>query len=959
MAVTSNTYTVGGSGQAGPYSYSFPILADADVKVSVNGVVKTVTTHYTLDSSNTRITFTSGNHPSTGDKVIVYRDTDEDPIKSVFASGSTLRSNELNDNFNQLLYIVQENDNQSMSTLGGVMQGNLGLGLQNNLYFEGATDDAYETTVTVVDPTADRTITLPNETGTVVTTGSSGVVTSTMITDATIVAGDIANATITGAKLVNDTIEADQIAANAIGSSELAAGSVIAAKIGADAVDGTKLADNAVNSEHYTDGSIDLVHLSADSVDGTKIVDNAIDSEHYAADSIDTEHYAPGSVDATALGTNAVTEVKINANAVTAAKIASGAVEEAKIANTAVTSDKLGTQAVTTTKIQNSAVTRGKIAADAINEGLIEDDAVRAEHIQANAVGTSELADAELVTLAGMQSGTASILAGSTALTSTLTELNLLDGKSIVTSVSGSSTDVQLPTAKAVNDQIVALMQASGGFYPIDDELKFPNANPDPNDDAGTIVSIADAGGIVVNGSGVSTTGRTLGGATVTINGIDSSLHNSTIAAGKGMLVQTTSTLNTYTYHRLIVDEAGVANAQTLVNDFNDRYQIASSAPTQHPDGSALQDGDLWFDTSANVMKVYDLGNTSYNAVTSVGDYKLLTPVPDGATSGTPNYANTSIDLRDGSNAANITSVGQLLVSVNGVLQRPNSGTYSSSNEGFHLEGTNGIKFCTAPGTGANVFVTLIGSATSVNVPATNSIVEAAIQSNVVSEEKLKISNGGTNGQFLSKQSGNSGGLTWATVDTEGTGIKSTGESGGTKYLREDGDGTCSWQSVPAGVGGANGVDFNDTVKARWGTGNDLEIYHDSHSYIDSNTSHLYIRNNVDDDDGGNIYIQAKSGENSIVINDDEGVNLYFDSNHKAGTTSTGFQVVGVCAATSYTGDGSALTGVASATADGCIYENDQTISNNYTIASGKGAHSVGPITVNATVTVNGNWVVS
>ena len=213
MATTSKTHIVGGSGQAGPYNSSFPILADADVKVRVNNDIKSVTTHYTLDSSNTRITFTSGNHPSTGDKVIVYRDTDEDPIKSVFSSGSTLRSNELNDNFNQLLYIVQENDNQSMSTLGGVMQGNLGLGLKNNLYFEGDTDDAYETTVTVVDPTADRTITLPNETGTVVTTGSSGVVTSTMITDATIVNGDIANTTITGGKLVNDTITATQIAA--------------------------------------------------------------------------------------------------------------------------------------------------------------------------------------------------------------------------------------------------------------------------------------------------------------------------------------------------------------------------------------------------------------------------------------------------------------------------------------------------------------------------------------------------------------------------------------------------------------------------------------------------------------------------------------------------------------------------------------------------------------------------
>ena len=47
------------------------------------------------------------------------------------------------------------------------------------IIFEGATDDEFETTLTVVDPTADRTITLPNETGTVLTTASS--VTSTSV----------------------------------------------------------------------------------------------------------------------------------------------------------------------------------------------------------------------------------------------------------------------------------------------------------------------------------------------------------------------------------------------------------------------------------------------------------------------------------------------------------------------------------------------------------------------------------------------------------------------------------------------------------------------------------------------------------------------------------------------------------------------------------------------------------
>ena len=41
-----------------------------------------------------------------------------------------------------------------------------------SITFEGATTDAYETTLTVVDPTADRTITLPNATGTVMLTGT-------------------------------------------------------------------------------------------------------------------------------------------------------------------------------------------------------------------------------------------------------------------------------------------------------------------------------------------------------------------------------------------------------------------------------------------------------------------------------------------------------------------------------------------------------------------------------------------------------------------------------------------------------------------------------------------------------------------------------------------------------------------------------------------------------------------
>ena len=41
-----------------------------------------------------------------------------------------------------------------------------------SLIFEGATSDAYETTLSVQDPTADRTVLLPNADGTILTTAA-------------------------------------------------------------------------------------------------------------------------------------------------------------------------------------------------------------------------------------------------------------------------------------------------------------------------------------------------------------------------------------------------------------------------------------------------------------------------------------------------------------------------------------------------------------------------------------------------------------------------------------------------------------------------------------------------------------------------------------------------------------------------------------------------------------------
>ena len=62
-----------------------------------------------------------------------------------------------------------------------IMDANLYLNTSKVILFEGSTSDANSTTLTVVDPTADRTITFPNESGTVITTGSTDAITESMI----------------------------------------------------------------------------------------------------------------------------------------------------------------------------------------------------------------------------------------------------------------------------------------------------------------------------------------------------------------------------------------------------------------------------------------------------------------------------------------------------------------------------------------------------------------------------------------------------------------------------------------------------------------------------------------------------------------------------------------------------------------------------------------------------------
>ena len=112
MATTSNSYT--GNGSTVDFSFTFPYLKSSDIKVSVDEVVQSLTTHYTLPNATT-IRF--GSAPGSGKTVKVYRDTGSAELAATFYPGSAIRSSDLNDNYTQNLYVTQEAENDSTEAL--------------------------------------------------------------------------------------------------------------------------------------------------------------------------------------------------------------------------------------------------------------------------------------------------------------------------------------------------------------------------------------------------------------------------------------------------------------------------------------------------------------------------------------------------------------------------------------------------------------------------------------------------------------------------------------------------------------------------------------------------------------------------------------------------------------------------------------------------------------------------
>jgi len=447
--------------------------------------------------------------------------------------------------------------------------------------------------------------------------------------------GNFADGSVTTAKIANDAVTNDKIADNAVQASQLNANAVTEAKLNANAVTSTKIADNNIITSKIADNAVTTVKIPDNAITTAKINADAINGSKIADDSIDSEHIVDGSIDSVAIGSNQIITSKIADSNITTAKINNDAVTIDKIADAAIiTNSEQSTHTPddNTFYTTSAADTRflNKDTSELINSGqawtsndnfIATTGAIDARVTDLvddvggfvpianetsfpntnpdvnNGVGTIVSIQALSQTLTANGSGVVTIANGTIG-NSTVTLNNCGAGASLPSGfgILVESTSTQhtynfhrlVPKATEVSS-VAAISSAITGVNNISSAVSGVNSN---STNINTV-------------SGISSNVTTVAGANSNISTVASNLNGSntigTVAsANTNVNLVGNSITNVNNVGGSITNVNTTAANITGVNSFAERYRVASSAP-----GSSLDVGDLYFDTTANELKVY------------------------------------------------------------------------------------------------------------------------------------------------------------------------------------------------------------------------------------------------------------------------------------------------------------------------------------------------------------------
>lgn len=259
-----------------------------------------------------------------------------------------------------------------------------------------------------------------------------------------------------------------------------------------------------------------------------------------------------------------------------------------------------------------------------------------------------------------------------------------------------SSSDNFIATTAAIDARVIDLVDDVGGFVPIASETSFPLTNPDINspDGSGTIISVKEIVTTRTPVSGTVTIANGAGPNTVTITGCGSTA----LPSGYGVLVETTSTLHTYTFHRLVPKATEVTTVASISTNVTTVATNAASVTTVS--GSIAN-----VNTAAtNIANINSVAGNSTNINTVSGSISSVNTVAGNnanvntVASNIADIQAVAADLAEpvseidtvATNIANVNSVGNNIANVNTVAgNNANVNTVAGANANITTVATN------------------------------------------------------------------------------------------------------------------------------------------------------------------------------------------------------------------------------------------------------------------------------
>ena len=523
----------------------------------------------------------------------------------------------------------------------------------------------------------------------------------------------------------------------------------------------------------------------------------------------------------------------------------------------------------------------------------------------AAAAATSATNAANSATSASGSATTATTQATAAASSASAASTSETNAATSATSASNSATAAATSATNAASSETAAASSESAA------------ATSETN--AATSATAAASSATSASGSATTATTKASEAATSASNAATSETNAATSETNAATSATSASSSASSAASSASAAQAAEDAALAALDSFDDRYLgQKTSDPTVDNDGNALVAGALYFNTTDDIMKVYDGSNW-------VAAYASL--------SGALLVANNLSDLNNVTTArTNLgVAIGTDVQAYSSVLQNTTA-SFTTADEtkldgietGADVTDTANVVASLTAGTNITIAGDGTISATDTDTGILNVVEDTTPQlggdldtnGNAITGSTVAIN--GSNGEFMISATENGPvALRYDNnlkLSTKSDGVNITGELEADS-LDIDGNGDISGNLTLGG-----NLNLGDNDKAQFGASNDLQIYHDgSHSYIvDSGTGNLYAQAD------NYLVIRKNDGsKTSAWFNTDAEVELRYDDSVKLETTSTGVSVTGNVAVSGTVDgrdvatDGTKLDGIESgATAD-------------------------------------------